>query len=324
MKMRDRSLFWPFAMIATGIVWLMINMGMIPAENLWALTHAWPFLLIALGLGLILRSYWRLGGRLASLLIVIAAVLAIIFAPQLGWTTPQDWNLNLAEIGSDFNGGVPGSGVVIVENREVSHFSGVDIRYPAVVMIQTGMKDAVQIEADDNLLPQLTTNVQNGTLIFDNSVTSWQKRVDPSDRILVTITVTELSSLNFPSAGQVTLDGIKSPLLTLTASGAGSLVLQKADVTELKVKLSGAGSIDADGAGDFLDVSISGAGSFNGGDYKVASATATISGVGSATVWVTDNLTANISGVGSIHYFGTPTVQQHVSGLGNVNSYGSK
>jgi hypothetical protein len=248
--MRDRSLFWPFVMIATGLVWLMINMGMIPSENLWALTHAWPFLLIALGLGLILRSFWRFGGRLASLLIVIAAVLAIIYAPQLGWTAPQNWSLNLSNIGADFNGAVRGSGVIKTEDREVSHFTGVDIRYPAVVMVQAGQKDAVQIEADDNLLPQLTTKVQNGILVFDNSVSAWQQRVDPSDRILVTITVTDLTSLNFSSA--------------------------------------------------------------------------TISGVGSATIWVESSLTANISGVGSIHYFGSPTVQQHVSGLGNVNSYGSK
>ena len=322
--MRDRSLFWPFVMIATGIVWLMINMNMIPVENLWALTHAWPFLLIALGLGLILRSYWRLGGRLASLLIVIAAVLAIYFAPQLGWTTPQDWNLNLSGIGSDFNGGIPGSGVIKVEERAVSHFSGIDIRYPAVVMIQSGNEGTVQIEADDNLLPQLTTKVQNGILIFDNSVNSWQNRVDPSDRILVTITVTELSSLNFPSAGQITLNGINSPKLELIAAGAGSIALQNAEVGDLVVRLSGAGSIDADGSGDFLDIIISGAGSFNGWDYKVDSATARISGVGSATIWVISNLTANISGVGSIHYFGTPLVQQNISGLGNVNSYGTK
>ena len=322
--MRDRSLFWPFVMIATGLVWLMINMGMIPSENLWALTHAWPFLLIALGLGLILRSFWRFGGRLASLLIVIAAVLAIIYAPQLGWTAPQNWSLNLSNIGADFNGAVRGSGVIKTEDREVSHFTGVDIRYPAVVIVQAGQKDAVQIEADDNLLPQLTTKVQNGILVFDNSVSAWQQRVDPSDRILVTITVTDLTSLNFSSAGQVTLEGIDSSKLKLTASGAGSIDLQNAKVGDLSIRLSGAGSIDAEGSGDSLDVTISGAGSFNGENYKVDSAAATISGVGSATIWVESSLTANISGVGSIHYFGSPTVQQHVSGLGNVNSYGSK
>jgi hypothetical protein len=322
--MKERSLFWPLVMIATGLVWVMINMGRIPVENLWALTHAWPFLLMAIGLGLILRSYWRLGGRLASLLIVVAAVLAIMFAPQLGWTTPQEWNLFQYSVGSDFNGGVPGSGVIKSETRPVSHFSGIEIRYPAVVNIKSGMDESIRIEADDNLLPQLTAKVQNGTLIFDNSVSSWSKRVDPSDRILVTITVTDLTSINFPSAGQLTIDDIKSPKLVLTASGAGSIVLKNISVEDLTVKLSGAGSIDADGEGNFLDVSISGAGSFDGGDYKVVSADASISGVGSATVWVTKDLNARISGVGSIHYFGEPSVQQNVSGLGKVSSYGKK
>ena len=322
--MKERSLFWPLVMIATGFVWLMINMGRIPVENLWALTHAWPFLLMAIGLGLIIRSYWRFGGKLTSLLIVAGAVLAIIFAPQLGWTTPQDWNLIQFNLGSDFNGGVPGSGVIRSETREVEHFTGVDIRYPAVIIIKSGMDDSIVIEADDNLLPQLSTKVQNGVLIFNNSVSSWRQRVDPSDRILVTITVTELTSINFPSAGQMTIEDIKSSQLLLTASGAGSINLTNAEVDDLTVKLSGAGSIDADGEGDFLDVSISGAGSFDGGNYKVESADASISGVGSATVWVTKDLNAKISGVGSIHYFGEPSVQQNVSGLGKVNSYGDK
>jgi 4-hydroxy-2-oxoglutarate aldolase len=36
-------------------------MGRIPSENLWALARFWPFLLIAAGIGLILRSYWAPG-----------------------------------------------------------------------------------------------------------------------------------------------------------------------------------------------------------------------------------------------------------------------
>ena len=56
--MRNRSLFWPFFLIATGIVWLLIEMRTIPADNLWALMYIWPFLLMVAGISLILRSRW--------------------------------------------------------------------------------------------------------------------------------------------------------------------------------------------------------------------------------------------------------------------------
>ncbi len=56
--MRNRSLFWPFFLIATGIVWLLVELRTIPLENLWALMYIWPFFLMAAGVGLILRSRW--------------------------------------------------------------------------------------------------------------------------------------------------------------------------------------------------------------------------------------------------------------------------
>ena len=56
--MRNRSLFWPFFLIAAGIVWLLIEMHTLPLENLWALMYIWPFLLMAAGVSLILRARW--------------------------------------------------------------------------------------------------------------------------------------------------------------------------------------------------------------------------------------------------------------------------
>ena len=81
----NRSLFWPLTLIAAGVIWLMISMGQIPAGNLWALTHIWPFVLIALGVGLILRGLWRPLGMAVTALVVIGAAGAIVFAPGGGY-----------------------------------------------------------------------------------------------------------------------------------------------------------------------------------------------------------------------------------------------
>ena len=79
--MKERSIFWPLVMIATGVLWLMVGMDIIPRANLWALTHTFPFLLIALGVGLILRAYWRFAGMLVSLLVVAGAVTGCRLCP---------------------------------------------------------------------------------------------------------------------------------------------------------------------------------------------------------------------------------------------------
>ena len=77
-----RSLFGPLLLIAAGVIWLLVKSGTIPAANLWALTHIWPFLLIAAGLGIILRSYWKYTSIVLDVLIIGRAILAILYAPQ--------------------------------------------------------------------------------------------------------------------------------------------------------------------------------------------------------------------------------------------------
>ncbi len=322
--MKQRSLFWPFIMIATGFVWLMINLGKIPSENLWALTQIWPYLLMILGVGLIVRSFWRSAGMLFSALIVLGAVLAIYFAPQFGWNKPQEWNFAHINLGSDLNGGIPGSGVIVSEKREVTAFTGVDIRYPVSVTIKQGQGNTVTVQTDDNLLPQLNTRVINGKLIIENTISAWSQRVDPSEKILLSITVKDLREVNFHSAGEVKIEGIKSDQLKLSISGAGETSLIDVQIGTCEINLSGAGSIDASGEVKELDVHISGAGSFNGKELRSNSASANISGVGSASIWVVNDLVAKISGVGSVNYYGSPNIQKNVSGLGSINYLGEK
>ena len=77
---QNRSLFGPLLLIAAGIVWLLVKSGTVPSANLWALTHIWPFLLIAAGLGIILKSYWRYTSMVLDVLIIGGAILAILYA----------------------------------------------------------------------------------------------------------------------------------------------------------------------------------------------------------------------------------------------------
>ena len=78
------------------------------------------------------------------------------------------------------------------------------------------------------------------------------------------------------------------------------------------------------GTAEVLDVSVPGAGSFEGADLRAARADAETSGVGSITVWVTDVLDARVTGVGSIDYYGSPQGSRTVTGVGAINDRGEK
>ena len=322
--MKERSIFWPLVMIAAGVLWLLIGMGTIPQENLWALTHIFPYLLVALGVGLILRAYWRFAGMLVSLLVVAGAVMAVVNAPQLGWNDTPSWNWNIWDIDPEIGGAITGSGVIKTETRKVSGFDAISIEYPADVTILQGKSDSLKIETDDNLLPQLSTEVRNGTLHLENTERNWRDRVNPTEPIIVTITVVELNQARFPTAGMMSIKELKTDSLEVSVSGAGDVTLTELDADSLDISLSGAGNINADGAVEKLQLRISGFGSFDGSDLQSQDTEIAISGAGNATVWTEHNLDANISGAGSIDYFGDPRVSERISGVGSVHKISDK
>jgi hypothetical protein len=316
------SLFGPLLLITAGVVWLLVKAGAIPSGNLWALTHIWPYLLIAAGAGMMLRAFWKYASILVDILIIGGMVLAIVYAPKLGWDNPSMFSFS--EHGDLFVGpGVRGSGNVITETREVNGFNAINLEYPAKVIITQGKVESVKIKAEDNLLPDLKTQVKNGTLeIFYKKASD--THVNPTKPIVITITVKDLADVEFSSAGELTIDGLKTDSLDVSLNGAGNLELNNIDIKKLSVDLSGAGSMTASGAADDLDVNISGFGDFKGADLHVKTANVNISGAGSATVWVDDELDAEISGAGSINYYGSAKVTKQINGVGSVNHQGDK
>ena len=322
--MKDRSIFWPLAMIAAGVLWLLIGMGIVPSANLWALSHTFPFVLIALGVGLILRAYWRFAGMLVSLLVIAGAVMAVVYAPQLGWDNAPSWGWGIWDFDPGIGGSVTGSGVIKTETRQVSEFNSIAIEYPAEITVRQGKSESVIIEADDNLLPQLETEVRNGALNFKSNERDWRERVNPSHPVQLTITVVDLSQVSFPSAGKMLIEDLKTESLAISVSGAGDIELTDLDVDSLEFNLSGAGNVYADGSAEKLHLRISGLGNFSGDDLESQEVAVAISGAGSATVWAESELDARISGAGSVTYYGKPDVSKSISGVGSVTSAGEK
>jgi hypothetical protein len=317
-----RSLFGPLLLIAAGVVWLLVKSGTIPSENLWALTHIWPFLLIAAGLGIILKPYWSYTSILLDVLIIGGALLAILYAPQLGWASPP--MLAMFNFDEPFIGpGERGSGNVVTETREVSGFDAVEVSYPAQVLIKQGGAESIKIEAEDNLLPNLKTEVTGDTLEISYRRENG-KHVNPTKVPTITIVVKDLSDVEFTSAGELIVESLKTDSLDISLSGAGNVDLNEIEAETVSMSLSGAGSATASGTTDGLDVTISGFGDFNGKELHAKDARVGISGAGSATVWADEDLTAEVSGAGSVSYYGSPSVNRQISGVGGVNNLGEK
>lgn len=318
---RRLNLFWPLTLIAAGITWILIVAGRIPVSNLWALSYLWPVLLVAAGVGLILRPYWRYASAVLSLIAVAILFLGVLFAGQLGWNRLPNYTFD----GGSFFGGTAerGSGHVITENRTVQGFDTIHVSYPANVFIRQGASEALSIEADDNAVAAIRTQVVGGVLEIDN-LRDHRVYVTTAHPVTITITVKDLRELDFDSAGQVTIQGLKTDKLRTLLDGAGTLTFDNLQVKSFDAGLSGAGSMHANGTADTLDVSVDGLGSFEGEALRSQTATVTINGMGSANVWADNALTAEINGLGSVNYSGGAQVSKTVNGLGSIQYSGAK
>jgi hypothetical protein len=84
---KARSMFWPIVLIGVGLIWLLVNLRIIPAFDLGLIFKLWPILLIVLGLDLIVGRKFPWVGSLIGLLAIGGVVAFLMMSPKLGIET---------------------------------------------------------------------------------------------------------------------------------------------------------------------------------------------------------------------------------------------
>lgn len=210
--------------------------------------------------------------------------------------------------------GMRGSGEVTSETRDVGAFTEVVLEGTGTVDIQITGNETLVIEAEDNLMPELTSEVVNGKLVLGT-----RRSIAPTRDIVYTITAANLDGITVSGSGDVTAEAIDSSVFAATINGSGSIDLTGATLDRLEATISGSGDIESTGNADEIHVAIPGSGVFRGEDMTVSVGQVDISGSGTAVVNVSQTLDATVSGSGSIEYLGSPTVSSDISGSGSVS-----
>ncbi len=89
-SLRYRSIFWPILLIGVGVLWLLINLEIIPGVNWRILWRFWPLILIAIGLDVIFSRRTPILGALLGFGTVGLAILILVLAPSLGLVTSTE------------------------------------------------------------------------------------------------------------------------------------------------------------------------------------------------------------------------------------------
>lgn len=217
--------------------------------------------------------------------------------------------------------GIPGSGDITTETRELAEFNRVVFSSEGTVKLTQAESASLAIEADDNLHQYLVTDISNGELTIS---TTENTDLAPSRSMVFRIGVVDLSGIELAGAGTVTAETVQSSTFEVVLSGTGDVIVGQLRADAVTVNHTGVGVIRLTGETDRLMVVASGTGDYDGSDLVGRTATVEASGLAEVTVNVTDNLQITASDSGAVAFYGSPTVEQDISDSGVVTALGPR
>jgi hypothetical protein len=187
-----------------------------------------------------------------------------------------------------------GSGTMKVDKRSVPAFDAVDISGAFEVEVVVQKEQSLELEGDDNLLPLIRTEVNNGVLEIKN-----EKSFSTKNKLRVRISVPSLDGVSTSGASDIVVSAVKSDDFNVNASGAGSLKLS-GETKSLKLDTSGACNVDAK-------------------DLHAQKVSVDSSGASELEVYATEELQVDSSGAGNVTYYGDPkNVVKETSGAATI------
>ena len=211
---------------------------------------------------------------------------------------------------------IEGSGNVVTETRTVDEFDQISVEGFGKLNVEVGPAVSLTVEAEDNVLQYLITEVRGSTLKVGSDDDHEFRNVEEP---VYTITTPSLVKVSIAGSGDVTATGIETDDFDVSIAGSGDVITPEVVVGSFDVSISGSGDVEPTGTTTSLGVSINGSGNFRGEGLVVADAEVDINGSGDVTVNASDTLDVSINGSGSVRYLGDPEVTQSVDGSGSVS-----
>jgi hypothetical protein len=213
---------------------------------------------------------------------------------------------------------VSGNGNVRDEKRDLSNIHTVKSSGSIDVQIKSGNAYSLVVENDENLLPYVITEEDNGVL----NIHYKHGYSVMNDHARVIVTGPALQKLISSGSADISSDGeIKgSNEIEINTSGSGDINLQL-DAPSVKATGSGSGDISLSGRTKDFFCKVSGSGNINCSNLKSENANIQVSGSSDVHVFASVSLKVNVSGSGDVYYGGNPASPEiHIAGSGTVKA----
>lgn len=213
-----------------------------------------------------------------------------------------------------FGWGIRGEGPVQTEARSASSFHAIESSVAADVEVSVADNFSVEVQAQQNLLPILKTEVEDGTLKI-----YFSENVSYHEGLKIRVSGPAFDRFSLGGSGTIkALTPIRAENMKLEVAGSGDIFVSQAEFGSATASIAGSGGIELGGKANSLKTEIAGSGDVKAKQLTANELKVEISGSGSVTCDVSQTLDASIAGSGDVYYSGQPSVQTNVSGSGSV------
>ncbi|HEX4958621.1 MAG TPA: head GIN domain-containing protein [Lacibacter sp.] len=213
---------------------------------------------------------------------------------------------------------VRGNGNVITSNRNEGTFNGVKTAGSFDLYVTQGDDYSVRIEAEENLMKYILTEVENGELKVR---VKRGVNLRPRQDMKVFVTAPRFKELGIAGSGNIIAEtnlSSDSPM-EFSISGSGDIRAIAVDAPKITVRIAGSGNASLAGSTRDAVYRIAGSGDIKCRDLKTENTEVHIAGGGNVWSYCSQNLDVHIAGSGDVHYAGNPVnVKQKIAGSGNM------
>ncbi len=212
------------------------------------------------------------------------------------------------------------SGAIILEPRPVHNFDEVYLKGYGDLVIEQGETEALVVEAEEDLLPRILTEVRGNRLIISYKPgfqIEFQTRP-----IIYHLSMKTIHAIDISGSGTMETNRLHTDTLRLGVSGSATMEVDDLQAHLLNLNISGSGKIDLTGKVEKQDIQVSGSGEVQAWGLETQEARLEVSGSASVTVRVVSDLNISASGIATIEYFGQPSLHQRISGVVNLRNIG--
>jgi hypothetical protein len=207
-----------------------------------------------------------------------------------------------------------GSSKIINKDFNFDNFKRIVVNGSSNLFVSQGDSNYVRIETDDNIMPLVETNIEDGILYISN-----QRSICPT-KFNIYATMREIEGLKLEGSGNIKAQtSIKTGKLLLTLAGSGNFSIPYLIADKVKAEILGSGNINLSGSAEKLYIEIAGSGDANCSEFVTNAVKIEIAGSGDCHVVANEELLVDITGSGDVFYAGNPSeFRTSVIGSGKI------